>query len=77
MRELNIEEQLPLLRTHDLDIAIFRSHTPPQQWKSFELPSEQLCVVLPVGHALASRASVHWSDLASERFVMADRRARC
>ncbi|MFF4357564.1 LysR family transcriptional regulator [Streptomyces sp. NPDC001604] len=73
IHELNVEEQMHMLRTSGLDIGVFRSHTPPEDSMTFDLPADDYCVAVSTKHPLAGQQTVRWSDLATERFVMADR----
>jgi DNA-binding transcriptional LysR family regulator len=73
VQELNIEEQLHMLRTSDLDVGIFRSYRDNNEWATFELQPDDYYVVLQEAHPLASKRTVYWKDLETERFVMSDR----
>ncbi len=73
VHEVDIEEQLPLLRTSDLDIGFYRSFEAHPDWHTTDLGSDDYVVALPVGHPLAAKASVEWRDLANEHLIATDR----
>ncbi|MEW9854635.1 LysR substrate-binding domain-containing protein [Novosphingobium rhizovicinum] len=56
-----------------LDIAIIIGERPYPGMKSRPLWSERHLVVMPDTHPLASRESIHWQDLAGDRFLLTER----
>ncbi|QDE35570.1 LysR family transcriptional regulator [Microbacterium foliorum] len=77
VEELWDEQQLEMLRTGELDAAIFRSAAPPESLYSWPLGADYLHVCLPRAHPLARQTEVTWADLAGERLLLPDRaRAR-
>ncbi|MFE3828503.1 LysR family transcriptional regulator [Streptomyces sp. NPDC059092] len=73
VQELHIEDQRHMLRTGDLDVGVFRSYQPPEDWISSELTPDDYVVALPAGHPLAQLPTVEWGALAAERFITTDR----
>jgi DNA-binding transcriptional LysR family regulator len=58
------------LRNGALDIAIVTGHAPLQGNRALSLWSERTLVALPESHSLASRETVYWTDLRSERLLL-------
>jgi LysR family transcriptional activator of glutamate synthase operon len=78
VREQSSEEMAELLRVDELDLAFLsvteriESHGLGLQ----QLVSEELVVLLPLGHRLAARRQVRMAQLAEERFISFRRGAR-
>ena len=71
IREQSSEELAEMLRIDELDLA-FLSVTEPIESRGLaltQLISEELVVVLPVDHSLASRRRVRMAELAQEQFI--------
>lgn len=70
--EASIAELVDGLREHRFDLAFTR---PPlvDGLASRTLLTEEVCAVLPTGHPLAGRTSLHLADLAAEPWVLTPR----
>lgn len=67
--EASSHEHLAALRTGRLDIAFVRASI-ASGCCDLPLWTERLVVALPAGHRLETKATVSWSDLAEECFLM-------
>lgn len=67
--EASAHDHLAALRTGRLDIAFVRASI-ASGYRHLPLWTERLVAVLPAGHPLEAKATVNWSDLAGECFLM-------
>ncbi|MBT2475810.1 LysR family transcriptional regulator [Microbacterium sp. ISL-103] len=73
VHELNIEEQIPMLRSGDLDLGFFRTLHPDPEFEGMELAADSYYVALPDSHPLSSQEAVEWSQIAEEYLITTDR----
>lgn len=63
-------EMIAMVRDGKLDVAFVVGAVEAPDCHSREFWHEQLLIVLPADHALASTSAILWSDLASETFLI-------
>jgi len=61
---------ISLVREGKLDITFVAGSFDAPDCQSLELWHEPFAIVLPIGHALAEKRMISWSDLASEVFLV-------
>jgi len=74
LRESNTSAQISALLMGTLDLAFLRDGDATEGIEISTLLEERYVAVLPVGHALAGKRSVHVRDLRNEPFILFARR---
>ncbi|MEG3128306.1 LysR family transcriptional regulator [Pantoea cypripedii] len=71
IEERNVHEQLTLLLTNQIDVALVRSPVPRYDHLEYlDLATRPLIAVLPRSHALAAQPRIALSQLATDPFLM-------
>ncbi len=70
MAEANRGGLLASLDTGHVDMAILMGEAGHDGYRQEPFWSERILIALPAEHLLASRNTVHWTDLRAERFVL-------
>ncbi len=65
-------DHIAAVRMHKLDVAFVTGVPSQADCDAAQLWTERVFVVLPSGHALADRKSIHWDDLRDQDFIVSE-----